>query len=130
MGWSTAFWLTRREPGLHVTVVERDPGHARSATALPVASIRQQFTCRINVRISRFGIDFMKGFLRHADNGAGVADLGLRENGYLFLAGSAAGATVLRDAAAAASDRRARAGNRRGVRGRSSEPGHAKRYFT
>lgn len=100
MGWSTAFWLMRRDPALRVKVVERDPSHAQSATALSVASIRQQFTCPINVKISRFGIAFLRNFSMHTAGAAGVASLGLREQGYLFLAGSQAGADVLRKAAA------------------------------
>lgn len=100
MGWSTAFWLMRRDASLRVKVVERDPSHAQAATALSVASIRQQFTCRINVKISRFGIDFLQNFSAHTEGAAGVASLGLREQGYLFLAGSQAGAEVLRTAAA------------------------------
>ena len=100
MGWSTAFWLMRRDPALRVTVVERDPSHAQSATALSVGSIRQQFTCPINVQISLFGIDFLRNFPMHTAGAAGVASLGLPEQGYLFLAGSQAGADVLRKAAA------------------------------
>ena len=96
MGWSTAFWLTRRAPGLDVVVIERDPSYARAATALSVASIRQQFTTAINVRISRFGIEFFRNFTAET----GAPELGLREQGYLFLAGSQSGAEVLRQAAA------------------------------
>ena len=96
MGWSTAFWLTGAAPDLRVAVYEQDPGAARSATALSVASIRQQFTTEINVKISRFGIDFMSNF--EMASGAS-SDLGLHENGYLFLAGTTGGAEVLRQAA-------------------------------
>ncbi|MDZ4135526.1 MAG: FAD-dependent oxidoreductase, partial [Paracoccaceae bacterium] len=59
MGASTAYWLTRLQPGLRVTVVERDTSFARASTALSVASIRQQFTTAVNVEISRFGIEFI-----------------------------------------------------------------------
>lgn len=99
MGAAAAFWLTRLSPGLSVAVIERDPGHARSSTALSVASIRSQFSHPVNVQISRFGIGFIRDFARHCPQG-GVADLGLRENGYLFLTGRTDQAALMRDLAA------------------------------
>jgi glycine/D-amino acid oxidase-like deaminating enzyme len=100
MGASAAFWLTRMQPGLTVTVVEQDPTHARAATALSVASIRQQFTTAVNVAISRFGIGFLRDFAGAVGPEAGVATLGLRENGYLFLATTQEGAALMAETAA------------------------------
>ena len=85
MGASAAFWLTRMHPGLQVTVVERDPSYARAATALSVASIRQQFSTGVNVAISRFGIGFIRDFQAGLGRDVGIPSLGLQENGYLFL---------------------------------------------
>jgi FAD-dependent oxidoreductase domain-containing protein 1 len=99
MGASLAFWLTRMQPGLRVLVVERDPGFTHASTALSVASIRMQFSTPTNVAISRFGIDFIRQFAdRLGQPEAG--DLGLIENGYLFLARSVDGAETLRAMAA------------------------------
>jgi glycine/D-amino acid oxidase-like deaminating enzyme len=98
MGASAAYWLTRMQPGLSVTVYERDPSYAQAATALSAASIRQQFSTAVNVRISRFGIEFLKEFTDWLGPAAG--DPGLRENGYLFLATTEDGAAVLRRAQA------------------------------
>ena len=89
MGASAAFWLTRMQPGLRVLVVERDPSYARAATALSVASIRQQFSTPVNVAISRFGIGFIRDFQAGLGRDVGIANLGLQENGYLFLGHSA-----------------------------------------
>lgn len=100
MGASVAFWLTRMQPGLRVVVVERDPTHARAATALSVASIRQQFTSAVNVRLSRFGIGFLRDIAEWTGPAGGVADLGLRENGYLFVTGSPGAAAVMHEVAA------------------------------
>jgi FAD-dependent oxidoreductase domain-containing protein 1 len=100
MGASVAFWLTRMQPGLRVTVVERDPTHARAATALSVASIRQQFTSAVNVRLSRFGIGFLRDIAEWTGAAGGVTDIGLRENGYLFVTGSAQTAAVMAEVAA------------------------------
>lgn len=96
MGASTAFWLTRLSPGLAVTVLERDPTHVQAATALSVASIRQQFTNPVNVQISRFGLEIIRDF----PGQLGGPELGFRENGYLFLAGSGEAAAVMREVAA------------------------------
>lgn len=100
MGCSAAFWLTRLSPGLSVTVVERDPTWAQAATALSVASIRSQFSTEVNVRISRFGIDFIRNFADWTGPAGDVPSLGLVENGYLFLTASAQGAAIMHDIAA------------------------------
>lgn len=100
MGASVAYWLTRMNPGMAVLVVERDPSFARASTALSVASIRQQFTTAVNVEISRFGVGFIRDFRDSLGVEAGVASLGLKENGYLFLTQTAEGAAVLEEVAA------------------------------
>lgn len=100
MGASAAFWLTRMQPGLAVTVVERDPSHAHAATALSVASIRQQFSNPVNVAISRFGIGFIRDFQGGLGQDVGIPSLGLRENGYLFLTATESGAAVMAELAA------------------------------
>lgn len=100
MGCSVAYWLTRMQPGLSVLVAEQDPSFARSSTALSVASIRQQFTTKVNVEISRFGIGFIRDFQHSLGVDVGITSLGLRENGYLFLTTTAAGAATLAEVAA------------------------------
>src|ERR1700722_6241306 len=97
MGSALAYWLTRLEPSLSVTVVERDPSYQHASSALSAASIRQQFSTPVNIRISQASI----AFLRHAADELGVSgekpDIALREAGYLYLA-SAEGAAELRRA--------------------------------
>jgi FAD-dependent oxidoreductase domain-containing protein 1 len=99
MGASCAYWLTRMNPGLQVLVVERDTSFAHSSTALSVASIRQQFSTGVNVAISRFGIGFIRDFQQNLGVEVGIGSLGLKENGYLFLAHSQDGAGLLADLA-------------------------------
>lgn len=94
IGASTAFWLTRMDPGLRVVVIERDPSYRHASTALSAASIRLQFSAPINVKISLFGLEFIRDFSRFCPQG-GVGDLGFRENGYLFLSKTTTGAEVL-----------------------------------
>jgi FAD-dependent oxidoreductase domain-containing protein 1 len=97
MGSALAYWVTRLDPAAAVTVVERDPGYASASSALSAASIRQQFTTPVNIRISQHSIEF----LRRADEWLGDGDqapaLGLTERGYLCLAG-AGGVAALRAA--------------------------------
>lgn len=99
MGASVAWWLTRMQPGIRVTVLERDTSFARASTALSVASIRQQFTNPVNVEVSRFGVGFIRNFGAELGLPGGAGDLGLKENGYLFLAGSAETAAVMAEVA-------------------------------
>ncbi|MBI1217921.1 MAG: FAD-dependent oxidoreductase [Rhodobacteraceae bacterium] len=99
MGASAAYWLTRTDPGLRVLVVEMDPSYARAATALSVASVRQQFSNPVNVAVSRFGVGFIRDFQASLGHDVGIGSLGLKENGYLFLAGTPEGAALMTDLA-------------------------------
>ena len=86
MGAATAYWLTRLQPGLNVTLIESDTRYEKASSSLSASSIRQQFTCPVNIRLSQFGI----AFLREAEQHLGLPDhpvaLGLQEPGYLYLA--------------------------------------------
>lgn len=100
MGASVAFWLTKMQPGISVLVIEQDPSFAKAATALSVASVRQQFTTQVNVEISRFGIGFIRNVADYLGVDGGISTLGLKENGYLFVTGSNEAADLMRDVAA------------------------------
>lgn len=82
VGSFTAYFL--RELGFagRITVVERDPTYARSSTALSAASIRTQFGCPVNIRMSLFGVELIRN-LRTVFGPE--ADIGFQERGYLFL---------------------------------------------
>jgi FAD-dependent oxidoreductase domain-containing protein 1 len=97
MGSAAAWWLAKMQPGIAVTVVEPDPSYAKAATALSVASIRSQFSTAVNVQISRFGVDFIRNFAEHLGPDAG--DLGLRENGYLFVTSNPDNVALMRELA-------------------------------
>lgn len=85
IGSAVAYFLTRPDSGFdgRVLIVERDPSYAFASTALSASGIRHQFSNPINVAISQFGTRFIKA----APETLGV-DLGLHEQGYLFLATS------------------------------------------
>src|SRR3954451_9237416 len=91
---SAAAYFLKRELGFagSVTVIERDPTYARAATTLSAASIRQQFSTPENIRMSRFGIEILRGLEARFGPGSSV---GFHEGGYLLLA-SPAGEARLR----------------------------------
>ena len=86
IGSSVAHHLAS-DPGFggRVVVIEKDPTYARSASALSAASIRQQYSSAVNIRISLHGI----AFLRRAGDLLVVGDerpvIDLHEGGYLYL---------------------------------------------
>ncbi|MBV8914042.1 MAG: FAD-binding oxidoreductase, partial [Acetobacteraceae bacterium] len=86
VGSAIAYFL-RRDSDCRVTVLERDRSYARASSALSASSIRQQFSCPVNIALSRFGIDFLRNVDRHLSVNGEVAAIGLREPGYLYLAG-------------------------------------------
>lgn len=83
MGSSVAWFL--RECGFtgSIAVVEPDPAFRTASTTLSAASIRQQFSRAENIRLSQFGLAFLRDL---AGRYGAEADAGLVENGYLILA--------------------------------------------
>ena len=61
MGSSTAYHLLA-DPAFkgRVVVIEKDPTYQLSASALSAASIRQQYSSAVNIRISLYGIQFLR----------------------------------------------------------------------
>src|ERR1700730_14700805 len=97
MGSSTAYHLVA-DPGFtgRVLVVEKDMTYAKSATALSLSSIRQQFSSPINIRVGLAGVAFLRELKQTLEVDGERPDVPLTENGYLYLA-SEAGAQTLRD---------------------------------
>jgi glycine/D-amino acid oxidase-like deaminating enzyme len=96
MGSSLAYWLGADSGfGGRVLVVEKDFSYAKSATALSLSSVRQQFSCPVNIRVGLAGMAFLKSARETLAVDGDGPDLPVMENGYLYLA-SAAGAEVLR----------------------------------
>jgi len=97
MGSALAYWLTRLDPTIAVTIIERDPSYTTASSALSAASIRQQFTTAVNIRISQQSMAFLRraGDLLEVDGDR--PDIALTERGYLYLVG-AEGVEALRAA--------------------------------
>ncbi|NXA86507.1 FXRD1 protein, partial [Melanocharis versteri] len=92
VGWSVAYWLKvlegrRRQHGMKVLVVERDPMYSRASTVLSVGGIRQQFSLRENIQMSRFSASFLRNINEHlgVPNEPPI-DIQFQPSGYLFLA--------------------------------------------
>jgi FAD-dependent oxidoreductase domain-containing protein 1 len=85
IGSSIAYHLSANPGAGRIAVVERDPTYATASSSLSTSAIRQQFGTAANIRMSEYGI----GFLRRARELLSVdgfeADIGLREPGYLIL---------------------------------------------
>jgi FAD-dependent oxidoreductase domain-containing protein 1 len=96
MGSALAYWLTRLEPSLKVMVVERDLSYQQASSALSAASIRQQFSTPVNIRISQASIAFLRRAADELATEGEKIDIGLREAGYLYLAGPSGDAGLRR----------------------------------
>jgi glycine/D-amino acid oxidase-like deaminating enzyme len=96
MGSATA-WCLAREHGIRVTVVERDASYARASSARSVCAIRQQFSTAINIRLSQASLHFYRDIGRRLAVGDEAPDIGLEEPGYLYLAATGTGASVLQE---------------------------------
>jgi sarcosine oxidase len=95
IGSAVAYFLAADKGfGGSVVVVERDPSYAASATALSVGSVRQQFSTPENIRMSRFGADFVARIGEHLAVEGEAPDVGWHDGAYLFLA-TARGRAVL-----------------------------------
>jgi len=82
-------------------VVERDPTLlSHSSATYSAGGIRQQFSLRENVEMSKYGRDFLRRaeelLRRRASTNQDVVDVQFHEHGYLFLATTEAGAEQLR----------------------------------
>lgn len=96
MGSATA-WFLAKEHGACVTVIERDASYTRASSALSACAIRQQFSTSINIRISQDSLAFYRDIGTILAVGDERPNIGLVEPGYLYLAASETGATVLRE---------------------------------
>jgi len=83
-----------------VVVVEPDPTYRYAASALSASSIRQQFSSPINIRMSQFGIEFLRDLEAGELPGGDAAAIGLVESSYLYLATEAGLPALARNVAA------------------------------
>ncbi len=86
IGASIAWW-TARNPDFKgkIVVVERDPTYEFASTSHTNSCIRQQFGTEINIRISQFGVEFIKNFRDFVED-LYAPDIHFQPYGYLYLA--------------------------------------------
>ena len=86
VGCAIAYFLTAN-PDFQgrVAVVERDPTYTASSSSLSASSIRQQFGTPPNIHKSASSIRFLREVRARLSVEDNVADIGLREPGYLIL---------------------------------------------
>src|SRR5210317_402382 len=96
-GCSTAYHLLKREPGLSVTIVERDPSYEHAASARSHAGVRVLFSQEENLRMSQYGHEFYGSFAEIAAVDGEPAHLDFWRQGYLILAISADAATAMQE---------------------------------
>ncbi len=94
IGSAVAYFLRAADPSVAVTVIERDPTYACSSSALSAASIRQQFSTPLSIRMSLFGIAFLRELGERLAIDGARPSIDLHEGGYLFLATPAGEATL------------------------------------
>jgi len=85
MGLSSAYHLLMRDPGLKVAVIERDPTYEFASTPRSAGGVRQQFSLPENVAMSRYGLEVYKSFGERMAIDGDRPDVGLKQQGYLFL---------------------------------------------
>jgi FAD-dependent oxidoreductase domain-containing protein 1 len=87
IGCSIAYALTT-EAGFRgtVLVIERDPTYQRASSALSASGIRQQFSAPVNIRISLYGMQFLRQAGELLACGEERPAISVNEAGYLVLA--------------------------------------------
>ncbi|WP_300032078.1 FAD-binding oxidoreductase [uncultured Roseobacter sp.] len=97
-GSSVAWWLSQMS-GFdgRILVVERDPTYEFAATSHTNSCIRQQFSNPVNIAISQFGAEFIRGFQDFMGNDPDVPKLAMHCFGYLYLADTEEFAKTLQD---------------------------------
>ncbi|MEM9268254.1 MAG: FAD-binding oxidoreductase [Pseudomonadota bacterium] len=98
MGASTA-WFLARKMGFDgsIIVVERDPTYQFASTTHTNSCMRQQFSTALNVQISQFAAEFVKGLRAQMGDNPLVPELTIQSFGYMYLAASPEAAIVLRE---------------------------------
>ncbi len=96
---SAVAWFLSSNPDFdgNILVIEKDASYEWSSTSRTNSCTRQQFSNEINVRISRFGVEFLKNFRENLGGDPKIPEITLNSYGYMFLADEERFATVLRE---------------------------------
>ncbi len=86
MGCSSAYFLARN-PDFQgrILVLEKDRSYQQSASALSTSGFRQQFSTAVNIRLSRFSIEFIREANQQLSRDGESPGIEPVEAGYLYL---------------------------------------------
>lgn len=85
VGSAAAYYLLVEDPALSVCVIEPDPTYEFASALRASGGCRVQFTCPENIEMSKYSIDFIKGFESTMSTPARSAAVDWVEGGYLFI---------------------------------------------
>jgi FAD-dependent oxidoreductase domain-containing protein 1 len=85
MSAATAYCLLLDQPKTKVVIIEKDPTYRKAASPLALGGVRQQFSTRVNIRMSRQSVDVYENFGEIMESGSGKPQIDFRQGGYLFL---------------------------------------------
>lgn len=85
IGASVAYYLKTMNPGLSVTVIERDPTYAQASTPRASGGVRRLFSLPENIALSNYSIPFFESFAETMAVGDQKAEIGFKKGGYIFI---------------------------------------------
>lgn len=85
VGAAVAYYLRLLDPAAGVCVIERDPAYELASTPRASGGVRRLFSLPENIELSRYSIAFFAGFAGAMAVNGQPADIGFRQNGYLFI---------------------------------------------
>lgn len=85
IGASVAYYLKTMNPGLSVTVIERDPTYAQASTPRASGGVRRLFSLPENIALSNYSIPFFETFAETMAVGDQKAEIGFKKGGYIFI---------------------------------------------
>ena len=85
IGAASAYYLKVLDPGLVVTVLERDPAYELASTPRASGGVRRLFSLPENIALSNYSIPFFENFAESMSVEGTAADIGFKKNGYLFI---------------------------------------------
>ncbi len=85
IGAAVAYHLRLADPGVAVTVVERDPTYELASTPRASGGVRRLFSLPENIALSQYSIDVFADFARLMAVDGEPAEIGWKRNGYLFI---------------------------------------------
>lgn len=85
MGAAVAYYLRLADPGVAVTVIERDPSYTLASTPRASGGVRRLFSTPENIELSNYSIPFFASFPKTMAIDGVPAEIDFHQNGYLFI---------------------------------------------